>query len=374
MIKAKDVIIITVITIILLEIALQLNYYIQNGGLLFYRVNTQIYVKDIDYGHRVKPNLKYHHVTNEFNIMYYTNSKGLRCSHEIEEYNHPANKYRIILNGPSFAFGWGVNYKQSFAAILENSLKADYFIYKDGVQVIDFGVPSRPIPVQIRYLEKEGENYKPSLVLQFSYGSMIVRKDDPTNYNDVKNGYLVSKKAGFRWVITKIKQSGIVFYSWIAYNRLLSLIKEDNHDNKIIGAGRDLSNYTKFDIGNKEIKDSLKYYNELKSYCQSINAKLLIIYFPLSYIVHNEDVTRWKHLGVKDIQGEIVFNKEFCEYLNKNGIDCLNLSDDLISAARVSHKRLYYWLDVHWTPYGNEVAAKLVSKYILEHQSFRPTN
>ena len=203
---------------------------------------------------------------------------------------------------------------------------------------------------------------------------MIVHKDDPTNYNDVKNGYLVSKKAGFRWVITKIKQSGIVFYSWIAYNRLLSLIKEDNHDNKIIGAGRDLSNYTKFDISNKEIKDSLKYYNDLKSYCQSINAKLLIIYFPLSYIVHNEDVTRWKHLGVKDIQGEIVFNKDFCEYLNKNGIDCLNLSDDLISAARVSHKRLYYWLDVHWTPYGNEVAAKLVSKYILEHQSFRPTN
>jgi hypothetical protein len=372
--KAKNIIIVTFITIILLEIALQLNYYIQNRALLFYRVNTQIYVKDQDYGHRVKPNLKYHHVTNEFNVMYYTNSKGLRCSRKMEEYNHPVNKYRIILNGPSFAFGWGVNYEQSFAAILENILKADYIFNKDGVQVIDFGVPCRAMPVQIRYLEKEGKNYKPSLVLQFAYGSMIVRKDDPNNYTDVKNGYLINKTAGYYWITSKIKQSGIVFYSWIAYNRLLPLIKGNNHDNKIIGAGRDLSNFTKFDIDSKEVMDSLKYYNELKLYCQLINAKLIIIYFPLSYCIHNEDVTRWKHLGVKDIQGEHAFNREFCDYLNKNGFDCVNMTDDLISAARVSHKRLYYWLDVHWTPYGNEVAAKLVSKYILEHQSFRYTN
>ena len=150
--KARDIFLITLFTLILLEIALQLNYYISNGAPLFRRFKTPIYVKDPVYGHRVKANLKFNHVTNEFNVNYYTNSKGLRCSPKLEEYNGLVNGYRIILNGPSFAFGWGVNYGQSFAAILENRLKSGSFFAKQGVQVINFGVPSRSIPIQIKYL------------------------------------------------------------------------------------------------------------------------------------------------------------------------------------------------------------------------------
>ena len=313
-------------------------------------------------------------MTNEFNVNYYTNSKGLRCSPKLEEYNGLVNGYRIILNGPSFAFGWGVNYGQSFAAILENRLKSGSSFAKQGVQVINFGVPSRSIPIQIKYLENEGKYYKPALVLQMVYGSMTMGKHDQNKFNDVKDGCLINEKAGYKWIINEMKQSGIVFYLWIAYNRLLSLVAGNNQDSQIIGAGRDLSNVNKFDINDKIVSRSLKYYFELKSYCQSINAKLLIVYFPLSYVLHNEDVTRWKHLGVKNIPGEIAFNKEYCDYLINNGIDCLILTDDLIKAAQVSRKRLYYWLDVHWTPYGNEVAAELVSQYLLNQPSIRHSN
>jgi hypothetical protein len=62
------------------------------------------------------------------------------------------------------------------------------------------------------------------------------------------------------------------------------------------------------------------------------------------------------------------------QYYRNNGIDCLILTDDLIKAAQVSRKRLYYWLDVHWTPYGNEVAAELVSQYLLNQPNFRHSN
>ena len=190
--KAKDIIIIAFVTLILLEVALQFNYYIRNGALLFQRSNTPIYVKDTDFGHRVKSNLKFNHVTNEFNVTYYTNNEGLRCSSKLEEYNKIGNEYRVILNGPSFAFGWGVNYEQSFAAILENRLKSDLVFSKQGVKVINFGVPSRSIPIQIKYLEKEGRNYKPSLVVQLAYGSMTMGKHDQNKFNEVKNGYLIN--------------------------------------------------------------------------------------------------------------------------------------------------------------------------------------
>jgi len=367
--KIRDIIIIFLSTIILLEITIQLSYYIQNGSLLFYRVNTPIYVKDHDYGHRVKPFLKYRHRTNEFNVIYYTDSKGFRCSNKFEEYDHPENKYSIVLNGPSFAFGWGVNYEQSFAALLERSLQADTILDKRSIQVINFGVPCRSVPVQIRFFTNEGRHFKPSLVLQFAYGSMIVGDDDPSNYFDVKNGYLIYERVGYQYLISRLKQSGIVFYSWIAYNKLLSLFNDNNHGKKIIGAGRDLANFTKFNVDNIEVKNSLKYYSDLKSYCQSINANLIIIYFPLSYVVYNGDVARWKHLGVENIRGQISFNEQFCNYLNQHGIVCLNLTDGLINAARTSHQRLYYWLDVHWTPYGNKIAAGLVSKFILSHKN-----
>jgi hypothetical protein len=55
----------------------------------------------------------------------------------------------------------------------------------------------------------------------------------------------------------------------------------------------------------------------------------------------------------------------------KNGINYINLTDGLIKAAQESHKKLYYWIGVYWTPYGNEVAAKLVSQHILNQQSFQ---
>jgi len=362
----KNILIISLLTAILLEITLQLNYYIQNGALLFYRVNTPIYIKDINYAFRVKSYLTYHHKTNEFNVIYYTNSKGLRCSSKFEEYGNPGNELEIILNGPSFAFGWGVNYEQSFAAILKKKLELNSPNGKRGLKVINFGVPSRPVPVQIKYLKNESRHYNPSLVVQLVYGSMVVC-DDEQSYYSAKDGYLVNKKDRYQYIISKLKQSGIIFYSWIAYNKILSWSNKNNSNKKIIGAGRELKNIYEFNLENKDIITSLNYYLNLQSYCQSINAKLIIVYIPLSYIIYNEDIIRWRHLGADNIKGQIAFNHQFCNYLKTHGIVCIDLTEDLSKIAKNSPQRLYYWLDVHWTAYGNEVAAGLVADYLLKH-------
>jgi len=354
-------------TIILLEITFQLNYYIRNGEFLFYRVSPPIYVEDNEYGHRVKPYLKIRHKTDEFNVINYTNSKGFRCSKNIEEYKDLENKYNIILNGPSFAFGWGVNYEQSFAALLNNHLQESN-LGRKGIQIIDFGVPSRPLSVQINFFKNEGRHFKPSLVLQFVYGSMIADINDPRHY--VEDGYLIKKRERDQYLIRKIKKSGIMFYSWLAYSRLLSLLRDNIGYNDIIGAGRELRNYTKFDVNSSEVKTSLNYYFEFNSFCKLINTKLILIYFPLSYVVHPEDVVRWEFYGVEDIKDQIIFNREFCDYLNNKGVVCLNLTDDMINEAINSNKRLYYWVDIHWTPYGNEIAAKVVAKYILNNKKY----
>ena len=59
-------------------------------------------------------------------------------------------------------------------------------------------------------------------------------------------------------------------------------------------------------------------------------------------------------------------NRAFCEYLNSQGITCLNLHGSLARTAEGNGGRLYYWLDSHWTALGNDVAADAVAAYLLD--------
>jgi hypothetical protein len=115
------------------------------------------------------------------------------------------------------------------------------------------------------------------------------------------------------------------------------------------------------------VLESLGYYRALRGEASDSGADLLVVHFPLSYAIHEEDVSRWRHLGVRDIAAERSFNGQLCNHLASNeGIPCLDITEALRSAAERSNERLYYWLDVHWTEAGNRVAAEAVADYLLE--------
>jgi hypothetical protein len=54
--------------------------------------------------------------------------------------------------------------------------------------------------------------------------------------------------------------------------------------------------------------------------------------------------------------------------LNKRDIPCLNVTPNLIRDAETTGERLYFWLDVHWTPRGNFVAARSVASHLVATQ------
>jgi hypothetical protein len=66
---------------------------------------------------------------------------------------------------------------------------------------------------------------------------------------------------------------------------------------------------------------------------------------------------------VRNAEGQRRFDAAYCSYLENHGVPCLNITDDLRHAARA--ERLYYWLDIHWTPAGNRVAAQAVARRLL---------
>jgi hypothetical protein len=168
-------------------------------------------------------------------------------------------------------------------------------------------------------------------------------------------------------VVAIAKQSAIVFYGWVVVTRLRSAFDRGKQVSEIQGAGRSITEHDVFDPRAPELQPSLRFYARLREVVQGGGGRLLIVYVPLSYTVHPEDVARWQHLGVRNVQGQMRFDDDFCKYLTRTGLPCLNVTADLVRAAQESTERLYYWLDIHWTPKGNRVSAESVARYLRQH-------
>ncbi|MHA1268114.1 MAG: alginate O-acetyltransferase AlgX-related protein [Candidatus Helarchaeota archaeon] len=369
-----------VITFLILELSLQAFYYFTSKQPLFTRFAVPIYINDKIRMHAVKPYLSFRHKTQEFNITIYTNSQGFRVSENCEEYpiQRDFSKFRIMLLGPSFAFGWGVNYEDSFAAKLKEILEDNNSNLGRNIEIINAGVPSLSDFRQLIWFKKKGREYKPDLVIKFIYGSMVISNRDEYKNHVTKKGYLVNNKklTFFENIRKKLRYSAIIHYSWMLYNIIKARVRSPkSNKEKIIGAGRELENYTDFNLEDNSVLEAISYYEDLLKSVDSIGAHLLILYFPLSYCVHREDMPRWEIYGVKDVKKQIMFNQKFCQYLNDLGYDCLNITQDLIQESKKSNDRLYYFLDLHWTPKGNLVVACSTARHLIKNlKKYNPNN
>ena len=135
-----------VLICVCVEVGLQGFYYFTAGDFLFRRVGIPIYAREPYAGFGNRPGLSFDHRTNEFRARYYINRAGFRVPRPEVEYSlaKPSNIYRIMLLGPSFAFGWGVNYQLSFAGVLQQLLQERGFAGDKKIEIIDAGVPAMP--------------------------------------------------------------------------------------------------------------------------------------------------------------------------------------------------------------------------------------
>jgi lysophospholipase L1-like esterase len=350
---------------VIVEGSLQAFYYATAGDLLFRRVGRAIYVPDPDSGYWNRPNLAMPHQTNEFRTMLYTNGQGFRTSVAHEEYAvpKPPGTYRVLLLGPSFAFGWGVDHEQGIGEQLRVRLDAADFGGGRRVEVVNAGVPSLDPFAQLRWLRARGRALEPDLIVQLVYGSMDVA---PSNLEVDARGYLFEPgNASGHWR-ELAKQSATVFYGWIVLTRVRALLGAEPAAGEIQGAGRKLTESAAFDPANPALARSLGFYRDLARTASEIDAQLLLVAFPLSYVVHPEDASRWRHLGVRNIEAQRAFDAPYCAHLEASGVPCLDISDALIDATRTSGERLYYWLDIHWTPAGYRVAAEAVARRLVD--------
>ena len=89
-----------------------------------------------------------------------TNSYGMRDVEPALE--KPKDTYRIALLGDSFAFGWGVERKESFAYKAEKILSTKL---NKRVEILNFGVPGYSTFQQAALHEELGRQFKPDAIL-----------------------------------------------------------------------------------------------------------------------------------------------------------------------------------------------------------------
>jgi len=344
------------------EIALQGYYRFTSGAFLFTRAAQPLWAPNHHSGFFNRANLAFDHRTNEFSVTYYTDSRGLRVPQPGLEHQlaKRPDGYRILLLGPSFAFGWAVDYADSFGAVLEALLAERGFAGDRKLDLVNAGVNSLGIAAQLKWLEAVGLEYQPDLVLQLVYGSMAVNTNAEGDSVANEDGYLVPKHYALAHRLRdQLKKSALFFYGWVIYTRTLAARQTGG----VQGAGRPLEMQANFDPGSAKVAPSLAFYEQLRGVVEGAGAKLQLVYFPLSYVVHREDMARWRHLGVQDVDSQMRFDAAFCDHVAARGFDCIDITPSLVEAAS-GGERLYYWLDIHWTPEGNRVAARAVADHL----------
>lgn len=93
-----------------------------------------------------------------------SNSQSLREDHEIP-FAKPMGQTRILFLGDSCTFGYGVAHDAAFVEVTESLLKQQ----GRDVECINAGVPGYTLFQGCRYLETQGLNYQPDLVV-FNFG------------------------------------------------------------------------------------------------------------------------------------------------------------------------------------------------------------
>jgi hypothetical protein len=352
------------------EVALQGFYWVTAGDFLFRRVGLPIYSREPHAGFGNRPGLSFDHRTNEFHAHYYVNRAGFRVPRPHVEYPlaKPSNTYRVMLLGPSFAFGWGVDYELSFAGVLQRLLQERGFAGEKKIEIINAGIPAMPVRPQLAWFERVGKEYAPDLVIQLVYGSMAIPNMSEPRAAVDKNGYLVSLHADGRqhWR-ERFKNLATVFYGWIVWTKLTSPRSEaqlDERSEPVSGAGGEMAGPADFDPTRSEVREAMYVYSKLARITRAAGIRLLVAYVPLSYAIHREDETRWRLLGIRDIRRQMDFDAAFVHHLNNCHIPSIDITQQLQRSVEING-RLYFWLDIHWTPAGNDMAARAVADYLM---------
>lgn len=335
-----------------------------------------------------------------------TNDLGLR-GNDIKPDKDPLQK-RILIEGDSFTFGFGVKDKETFSYLLEQKLSnANKLSEFNQAQVINAGYAGGFGPdAYYMHLKNKGLELKPDLVIfsVFIYNDLLDIGDDiwtgTGNYGQpqkikskkiaVDNGYLLPINAPLIYKIPLIRESHLMV---LLSNRLAHFFSNfNNTKDRIVftffkpsflsGDATDENlpgRYYSFCIYKNECHRIVMhlfddFISVIKASQDLINQKIgvdktrfLVVLIPADFQLYQDLVPKYQKY--MDIPSDL--NKESDPYpqkLLKQRLTQENISYlDLFSIFKSDRRRLYYDQDGHWNSQGHAVAAEAIYNWILNN-------
>ena len=359
------------ISTLILEIILQLSYKLSAGDYLINRANLPLYKSDKFCCWKLKKNLDISHKTSEFSYNIYTNNLSQRIQNKSLNQFEMKDGKTVLFMGPSFGFGWGVDYEKSYSKLI-----GDHYLENDFKNIINASVPGHLPSQQLCWYLQEGFKLNPDVIIHTLTSKLQLYIPDNINLENPqfckelcgntkvnKKGFLTTTGSNF---ITDpkffLKNSALIFYSWYSITKIQSyFISNDKIIKSATGLEfHDLKNYS--DINHE--KKYKNYINLIKN--KNNKTKVIFLFIPDSYNIHLSDRARWSHQNI-DFESSLTGYKKNIDKVSKN----FNFVDTYPYLTKVSKsKRLYYYVDTHFNEIGNQITFDIFHEYCKQNNCF----
>ena len=357
--KFSKSVFIFIINLLLLEAGLQLTYFLfSKGSFLANRATGQpLYMHNYEWGtYGLRPDYYAKHKTDEFENDIYIDKRGMRVkdfSGKFINQNNFKSSSSItgLAIGPSYGFGWGSNYEQSY-----NYLIAEYLSnqLKTPLKLLNTSVPSQPIGQQMCRLIKEisKDPIPPKFVSVTVFPGLEYLEDSCVESfpEEVWNNYLVGKNDTKFIKFKKLfKNSGIIYFSFLLSTKIMPPIDSDKLEN--------MEKYIK--IENKKSKENIL--NSAKKIRDNLGQiPIFYIRMPHTFQYHKTHINRWRSVHSLNKILELARSEEenwnyalqYKDQFKKKNIYLIDTLPLLKKAVRKGEIMAYY-LDTHLTPKGN---------------------
>lgn len=310
------------------------------------------WVSDDHTGFRFGSNLDQQMITEEYNVHIATNESGLR-----DEPLTKKDKFRILMLGDSFTFGYGVSRGDLFADRLESSL---------GVDVINAGTGGYDLINHAQFLKYYGPDFQPDLIVHMLYlgndilyndrwsyqGENISRGDAPTvrSHRDIKIISLLKLvRHSFRYLNHHKKE-------WALPEKYLNM------------AARDLGQESK-----QNYLSAHKLYLDMVSISKALGVPYVTVIIPYKTMVEkdsqmriaerHEDKLFWDKYDLTRPQKEVI------GWAHESNVPVLDLTGPLRAAYEETRRPLFYYKDGHLNADGHQLVARLLHDFLKDRVS-----
>lgn len=314
------------------------------------------WIRSSKFGFRLAPGISMHMREAEYDVLIQTNSLGMR-----DDELKPKSGPRVLLLGDSFAMGYGVERGQLFADLLEKRL---------GVDVVNAATGGYEIVQQVRALEEYAPILKPDLVLYALYlGNDLAQNDE---WEVLADGSLHNREREY-----PVRQPFELKLRTLARNLVYGIRKGRSEKE---GEWLPLEGYLGLcerTLGEEAIADydeADSLLGKLADESRALGIPLLVLMLPYRSMVepeaHDSLARRIPELDARyDLARPA---REIGARMTARGIDHADVTPALVAETRAKGTPLFFPIDGHLTPAGNEVVASFALPLVRKRLASGP--